>query len=272
MKHLSRIRLIVTLVVAIIVSLIVFKPVSTSPSSETVLIDYPLIFGDGGVRDKVQVEGMKWYWRTTSHMEVNLAPKKYDEPIDHMPTSDNNFINYASYVVLQWYDSVYNVKHFGQQDWYVNNLKEQYKTIVRDVSKQYSMTDIMTNPKTLVEIETHVRDRFKEHIAKTGLKVNLVSINMGKALPNKSVVDEMDRTAAQQQRKKTEEQRDFAEIARKAAETSRANADNAYREKMNLSPEQFVQLESIRNYSQACIKSQNCIIVQGNSPVLVGGK
>ena len=32
----------------------------------------------------------------------------------------------------------------------------------------------------------------------------------------------------------------------------------------------FVQLESIKRYSDACKESKNCVIVQGGAPVLVG--
>jgi len=33
---------------------------------------------------------------------------------------------------------------------------------------------------------------------------------------------------------------------------------------------QFVQLEGIKRYSDACKESKNCVIVQGTAPVLVG--
>ena len=40
---------------------------------------------------------------------------------------------------------------------------------------------------------------------------------------------------------------------------------------MRLDAAQFVQLEGIKRYSEACRTAQNCVIVQGASaPVLVG--
>lgn len=80
----------------------------------------------------------------------------------------------------------------------------------------------------------------------------------------------MNSTAVQQQRRKTEVQRKLAEDSRLQAEQSRASADNAYREQMKLDAAQFVQLESIKRYSDACKESKNCVIVQGNTPVLIG--
>jgi hypothetical protein len=93
---------------------------------------------------------------------------------------------------------------------------------------------------------------------------------MGKALPDAKVISEMNDTAVQQQRIKTETQRKLAEDSRLDAEKSRASADNAYRENMHLDAAQFVQLESIKRYSDACKESKSCVIVQGNTPVLVG--
>ena len=132
------------------------------------------------------------------------------------------------------------------------------------------MTPIMIDPPTLQNIEGEIGGQFRKHIQSTGLHVALINVNMGKALPDKPVVDEMNNTAAQQQRRKTEVQRKLAEDSRLQAEQSRANADNAYRQQMKLDAAQFVQLESIKRYSEACKESKNCVIVQGSSPVLVG--
>ena len=244
--------------------------VTTEPGHESVIVDNPWLFGHGGVRDETQKPGLSWYWWTTTAVSVALTPIKYDEPLDHLSTADNNFINYASYIVLQWKDPAELIKKFGYSAWYEHNLKEQYRTIVRDVTKRYQMTPIMTDPATLLAIENEIAVQFRKHIEHTGLHVTLVNVNMGKALPDKPVIDEMNNTAAQQQRRKTELQRKLAEDARKDAETSRANADNAYQAAMKLDTAQFVQLESIKRYSEACKTSSHCVIVQGNSPVLVG--
>lgn len=243
---------------------------TTPPGMESVLIDNPWIFGHGGVREETQKPGLSWYWWSTKAVDVPLTPLKYDEPLEHLATGDNNFINYASYIVLQWKDPAEMVKKFGYQGWYEHNLKEQYRTIVRDVTKKYQMTPIMTDPATLAAIEKEIAEQFRKHIASTGLHVDLLNVNMGKALPDAPVVQEMNSTAVQQQRVKTEKQRKLAEDSRLQAEQSRAAADNAYRESMHLDAAQFVQLESIKRFSDACKETKGCVIVQGNAPVLVG--
>lgn len=250
--------------------------VSTEPGMESVIWDKPWFIGHGGIRDDTQKPGAGWYWFSTSLIDVPLTPIKYEEPLDHLPTADNNFINYQSYLLLQWTDPAYMVKTFGgpsdskhyvTAEWYAHNIKEQYRTIVRDVTKQFQMTLIMTDQKTLIEIERQVAERLRALIVESGLKVKLVNVNMGKALPNQVVINEMDSTAAQQQRIKTEGQRKLAEDSRMKAEQSRAAADNAYRNEMHLDPSQFLTLEAIKQYSAACAQS-TCII--GTVPVVVG--
>lgn len=243
--------------------------VTTEPGSESVIVDNPWFFGHGGVRDETQKPGLSWYWGSTRGVQVALTPLKYDEPLEHLATGDNNFINYSSYIVLQWKDPAELVKKFGYEGWYEHNLKEQYRTIARDVTKKYSMTPIMTDQATLSSIETEIATQFRKHIESTGLHVTLLNVNMGKALPDASVVTEMNNTAVQQQRRKTEGQRKLAEDSRFEAEQSRAKADNAYREDMKLDAGQFVQLEAIKRYSEACSKSA-CTIIQGSVPIVVG--
>jgi regulator of protease activity HflC (stomatin/prohibitin superfamily) len=266
----SFIPIFVAAAIGLVAMLSCVHRIITEPGTETVLVDKPWFFGHGGVRDETQKPGAGWYWRTTEGHAVTLTPTKYDEPLDHLATADNNFINYASYIVLQWKDPAYLVKNFGYERWYEHNLKEQYRTIVRDVTKKYPMTAIMTDPPTLAAIETEIGDHFRKHIETTGLRVNLLNVNMGKALPDAPVIAEMNNTAAQQQRRKTEVQRKLAEDSRLQAEQSRAAADNAYRESMRLDAAQFVQLEAIKRYSDACRETKSCVIVQGNAPVMVG--
>lgn len=244
--------------------------VTTAPGSETVIVDNPWFFGHGGVRAETQKPGLSWYWWSTRGVSVALTPIRYNEPLEHLATNDNNFINYASYIVLQWKDPAELVKKFGYENWYEYNLQEQYRTIVRDVTKKYQMTAIMTDPATLASIEAEIADKFRKHIATTGLHVALINVNMGKALPDPSVITEMNNTAVQQQRVKTEGQRKLSEDSRLQAEQSRANADNAYREHMRLDAAQFVQLEAIKRYSDACKEGKNCVIVQGSTPVIIG--
>jgi len=77
-------------------------------------------------------------------------------------------------------------------------------------------------------------------------------MTVGKANPPDAIKNQRIETAAQEQRSNTERQRKLAEDQRLQAETSRAAADNAYREAMHLSPEQFIQLEQIKMQEAVC--------------------
>ena len=70
-------------------------------------------------------------------------------------------------------------------------------------------------------------------------------MTVGRANPPDAIKNQRIETAAQEQRANTEKQRKLAEDQRLQAELSRANADNAYRNQMSLSPEQFLRLEAI---------------------------
>lgn len=78
-------------------------------------------------------------------------------------------------------------------------------------------------------------------------------------------------TADQDQRSNTEKQRKLAEDARLAAEVSRAAADNAYRNAMNLTPEQFLRLETIHMQERVCARG-GCTFISGQAVPMVGVK
>jgi len=263
--HVGKIFLHVLIVLSILIWLSKFgwHRIETPPGHETVLIDKPWFGGQGGARTQTQQPGTGWYWFSTVGLNVETTPIRYDEPLDDLVTADNNFLDFNTYIVLQWHDAAYNVQKFGWTKWYDHNLKEPYRTIVRNEAKRYQMTPLMTDNKTSDEMERSVRETFAKVIAESGLKVTIRDMSIGRGRPNQPVVDEMDRTAAQQQRKKSEDERKKAEDARSAAEASRAKADNAYREAMRMDTTQFIELEKAKIFAAACRDKASCVIVNG---------
>jgi len=73
-------------------------------------------------------------------------------------------------------------------------------------------------------------------------------------------------TAAQEQRIQTEIQIKNAETQRKAAEEARAAADNAYRQAIGLSPEQYVQLKRIEMELKVCGDGK-CTFIENSGAV-----
>ena len=132
------------------------------------------------------------------------------------------------------------------------------------------MEDILSNPKTIQDMETAIRAEMDKLIKEINIPIVIVDLSLGKASPNKAVMEEIDETARQQQRVKSEAERLQAENSRKAAEEARASADNAYRLKMNLSTSEFVALESVKRYSDACkLQGSTCIITTGQVPLTI---
>lgn len=252
--------------------------ITTEPGFQTVIVDKPWIFGDGGVRNETQQTGNKWEWVTTSGIAVPSFDFKVDESFDDLPTKKQSFIDFNSYLKIRITDPVRMVKDFkftGEEKtawwyWYEQSIKEQYRTIVRNVSRQHVMEDILSNPDTIQSMETSIRAEMDKLIKEINIPIVIVDLSLGKASPNKTVMEEIDETARQQQRVKSENERIQAENSRKSAEIARAQADNAYRVNMNLTTSEFVALESVKRYSEACkYQTAHCIITTGQVPLSV---
>src|SRR5207253_2087531 len=72
-------------------------------------------------------------------------------------------------------------------------------------------------------------------------------------------------TDTQEQRIQTEQQTKLAEVQRKSAEEARAAADNAYRQAIGLSPEQYVQLKRIEMENRVCADGKCTFIENGGA-------
>lgn len=244
------------------------KNVNVPPGYEAVLVERPIIFGSGGIDPTPWRDVNKWAALSTEAVMVSMVPHRQKEPFDDLSTSNNNFIDYDSYLSLQVIDSVALIKNFGK-DWYIHNLKEQYRTIVRDVVRKHTFADILSTPATTAKIEDEVRSELDAVIKRTKLPVRVVDMSLGRAMPNKEVVAEMNRTAAQQQRKKTLYEAEQAEIQRKQTEAKRADADKEYVNRMNMDANQFVQLQVAREYAAACrATGTTCYVFSDKTPVV----
>jgi regulator of protease activity HflC (stomatin/prohibitin superfamily) len=244
---------------------------SYSPDAghEIVLVEKPLIFGHGGVNPEPVRTGRSYAAITTDGIDVYMQPFKYETELPDTMTKDGVPITFHAIMVLKVTDSVMLIKSFGP-DWYKNNLEEPFKTMVRQAVRRRGMNETAISTTALDDIDTEIHDQLIRFIKDKGLPVELVTMTVGKANPPDSVKNQRIETATQEQRIQTEQQTKLAEDQRKAAETSRADADNAYREAMHLSPEQFIQLETIKMQNQVCGPNgkATCTFIQnGATPV-----
>lgn len=247
---------------------------SPDAGHEIVLVEKPLIFGHGGVNPEPVKTGRSYAAVTTDGVDVYMQPQKFDVEMQDMMTSDGVPIEFHAIMILQVTDSVALIKGFGP-DWYKNNLEEQFRTMVRQAVRKHGMNETAISTTALDAIDNEIHDQLVDFIGKKSLPIKLVTMTVGKANPPDAIKHQRIETATQEQRINTERQRKLAEDQRKAAEQSRADADNAYREAMHLSPEQFIQLKAIEMQKDVCGeqgKAGCTFITNGALPVYNLGK
>jgi len=251
---------------AIAVSLTGCSMVTVDPGEKGVLVDKPYFIGSGGVRDESLEPGRYFTWFSTSAVYVDVKPLLFEENFDDLMTIDTVPVDFRTTLQIQVTNPQALVKTYGDK-WYENNLQRQYQAMVRDEARRYSMNDLLTGQNTPATMESNIRTKIDALIKSRHLPFSVTDLSIGRALPNKNVLDQIDQTAAQQQRSKTMIEATKAEQQREKSEAARAAADNAYRQEMNLSADQFIQLESVKRYSEVCTKSGNCNLIIGGSGV-----
>jgi len=240
---------------------------SPDAGHEVVLVEKPLIFGHGGVDSEPVKTGRTFTAITTEGVDVYMQPQKYETQMADTMTSDGVPITFHAIVILQVTDSVSLIKNFGR-DWYSNNLEEQFKTMVRQAVRKRGMNETALSTTALDVIDAEIRDTLTSFIKEKSLPVRLVTMTVGKANPPDAIKNQRIETATQEQRIQTEKQTKLAEDQRKMAEESRASADNAYRQAIGLSPEQYVQLKRIEMERAVCSEGKCTFIVGAAAPVI----
>ena len=234
-----------------------------SPDSgqEAVLIRKPWVFGHGGVASEPIKTGLTYTSITTQVVYVPVVPQLVKEHFADIMSSDGVPLSFDAYVQLRVTDSVKLVTSFsgaldplegGIPAWYAYNLQGPIRNTIRMAVKKHGLNEIAITDVAGVTIEAEVKHAINAYLEHRGMPVELVDFTLGKTNPPDAIKDQRVRTAAEQQRQITEHQTQAAEEARKGAELARAEADNAYREKLGLSPEQFIHLQQIDMQKKVC--------------------
>lgn len=256
-----------TFVLALLAALSACSTYRPDVGHQVVLIEKPLIFGHGGIDPEPVTTGLTITALTTEGVDVNMQPQKFETEMSDTMTSDGVPIAFHAITVLQVTDSVALIKNFGP-NWYSNNLEEPFKTMVRQAVRKHGMNETAISTTALDDIDAEIQKGMTDFIKSKNLPIRLVTMTVGRANPPDSVKHQRIETATQEQRIQTEKQKKLAEDQRLQAEQSRANADNAYRESMHLSPEQFIQLEQIKMQHDVCGEQGKgtCTFIQNGMP------
>jgi len=237
--------------------------VQVNPGEEAVLTYKPYFWGKGGVDPQPISTGRITVWPSTDATIVNIKPDQYAEEFKDMMTKDDIPIQFSAFIQTRVLNSPVLVEKWGL-NWYEKNVKEPFRSIIRDLCKEYSMNELVSSVVVSNKISTESKKRILDIVAKKGIPIEISMVVFGKVSPTGEVMAAITATASQQQRQLTEQERMKTEQFRKGAETERARADKAYVAAMGLSPDLFVKLEGIKSFEKAvdkCAGSQNCTLV-----------
>lgn len=216
---------------------------------ESVLIYKPWFFGHGGVdMDPVQT-GLTWCWWSTSSETFKIVPQKNQVDMEDLVSNDNTPLDFHTVIITQIKSgkSPILLQNYGL-DWFNTNLYNHYCNRVRDYVSQHSPFDLMSNREVLNEIDNKLLAEMRAFIADLSKEkefpVEIKQVVIGKAIPNKEQLEEMNKTAKAVQAKQTQDRETEVQVAREKAERQRAIADKAYMREMGLNPQQFIQLKA----------------------------
>jgi regulator of protease activity HflC (stomatin/prohibitin superfamily) len=229
-----------------------------------VLVEKPWFFGHGGVDPTPVGTGRTYAALSTEGVDVNMQPMRFEQELLDTMTSDGVPIGFHAIVTLQVTDPVVLVKNFGG-NWYQNNLEQNFGQFVRQAVRKRGMNETAIDTTALEGIDTEIRENLVKFIQEKELPVKLITMTVGKANPPDAIKNQRIETAAQEQRIQTEIQIKNAETQRKSAEEARAAADNAYRQAIGLSPEQYVQLKKIEMERDVCLRDKCTFIENGGA-------
>lgn len=240
------------LMVALMITALFASCTTVSPDygQEAVKIHKPWFFGQGGVDMEPVETGLQYTWFSTDYVIVTMVPVKYDEPLDDVTSNDNTLLDFNTQIQIQVEDnkSPILVKNYGIH-FYENVIQEQYRNTVRSYISKYGPFDLMSNREVLDSINIAVKNDMITYIDELSersgeLPIIVQNVLVGRAIPNAMQKEEMNRTAAATQAKRTEESRKEMLIAKEAAERQRAIADKAYQRELGLTTDQFIQLKA----------------------------
>lgn len=240
------------LMVALMITALFASCTTVSPDygQEAVKIHKPWFFGQGGVDMEPVETGLQYTWFSTDYVIVTMVPVKYDEPLDDVTSNDNTLLDFNTQIQIQVEDnkSPILVKNYGIH-FYENVIQEQYRNTVRSYISKYGPFDLMSNREVLDSINIAVKNDMIAYIDELSersgeLPIIVQNVLVGRAIPNAMQKEEMNRTAAATQAKRTEESRKEMLIAKEAAERQRAIADKAYQRELGLTTDQFIQLKA----------------------------
>lgn len=239
--------------------------VKPNPGQEAVLVYKPLVFGHGGVDTETVKTGLTFVAWTTSAQIVNMQPQQVNVEFDDLMTRDGVPLDFHASVRFKVIDAVALVRDFGNDSvtlpnvgevpgFFYRSIEQPFRSAVRDAVKQHGLNEMAIDTSAADEVDRKATAALITIIGGAHAPIQLLDMTLGRANPPDAIKHQRIATAEQEQRIKTEQQRKLAEDERRAAELSRAAADSAYNDKMNITSEQYLRLETIKMQREVCAK------------------
>lgn len=220
--------------------------VAIEAGHEGVMVEQPFFFGHGGIDPAPSKTGRVWVAPTTKVIEVDVRPLQYSEHFDII-SAENAPVSFDAFLIANVVEgrSPELIGRYGAT-WYQNNVKEAFRTFVREEVQRYPLFQLTTDPTTRTKLQDAIaREVQSKLIDKQNMPIRLNRVVVGSILPPKGVVEQTTQTIVQEQRKITMVEFQKAEEAREKAEKQRGIADRAYRESLGLTAPEFVDLRRI---------------------------
>lgn len=219
---------------------------SVDADEEGVLIEQPWFFGHGGVCEEPITTGSTFIAFTTDVVRFKITPVQYDEKFADIMSSDNTPVDLTAHVLIQVKKGQTPIllKNFGVE-WYKNDIQKDLCNEVRNEISKYPMMELTCKRTIYDNASQRIENVLKNKVNREHIPITIMKVIIDKACPNSEVMEEYNKTAAQIQAKQTQMAASDMQSYRKIAEEKRAEADDAYRVKMNLTPEQYIQLRSV---------------------------
>jgi regulator of protease activity HflC (stomatin/prohibitin superfamily) len=236
--------------------------VAIDAGHEGVLVEQPFFFGHGGVDPVPAKTGRVAIAPTTDVIDVDVRPIQYAEHFDII-SAENAPVSFDAFLIANVVEgrSPELISRFGP-NWYKNNVKEAFRTFVREEVQKYPLFQLTTDPTTRTKLqETIAREVQAKLIEKQNIPVRLNRVVVGSILPPKGVIDQTTQTIIQEQRRLTMVEFQKAEESREKAERQRGIADRAYRESLGLTAPEFVDLRRIEVQKEIVQHSPSALTV-----------
>lgn len=229
---------------AIVLTSCTFSKVNAG--EEGVMVKKPWFFGHGGVDDSPITTGNIVTALTTQVVRFKVIPVQYDEKFSDIMSSDNTPVDLTAHVLIQITKGKTPIllNSFGE-NWYQNDIQKDFCNEVRNEISKYPMMELTCKRDIYDNASKHIEQVLINKVRKENIPISILKVIIDKASPNSDVMEEYNKTAAQIQAKQTQIASSQMQEYRKMSETKRAEADDAYRVRMGLTPEQYIKLRSV---------------------------